>query len=91
VRHAALFLEHRFALDQFLHTVRFEKGVYDFIVFGRISRPMNVSTALGGVAFELLQIPIEVSERVLLILEAISRSSSHSGNTLVQDRKISLN
>jgi hypothetical protein len=38
--------------------------VNDFVVFGPISRPVNVSAALGCIAFELLQILIQVSERM---------------------------
>jgi hypothetical protein len=41
-----------------------EYGVYDFVVFGPIPRPVNLSSALDGVAFELLEVLIEVSEGV---------------------------
>jgi hypothetical protein len=66
--HVALFLEHRFTLDQLLDTMGLKNRMYDFVMFGRISRPMNLSATLGCVPFELFQILIQVSERVFLDL-----------------------
>src|ERR1700723_227533 len=67
-RHAALFLQHRLALDQFLRPVLFEDGIHNRIVFRSIDCPVNVGAAFSGVGLELLQIVVEMGKRMLFDL-----------------------
>jgi hypothetical protein len=67
-RHGALFLQHRFALDQFLNAVLSQDRVDNLVVFTRVSCPVNLNAALDSITLELLQILVQVSERVFLDL-----------------------
>ena len=63
---AALLGQHRLALDQRLGAVIAEDAVDDLIVLGGVARPMHVNAVRARVIFELLQILVEMGQRVLL-------------------------
>ena len=69
-RHAALLLEHRFALDQGLDFVGLEDVEDRGVVFVCIAGPVNVRAKLGRVCLELFEVLVQVRERVLLDLRS---------------------
>src|SRR5580704_10973213 len=64
--HAALLLEHRFALDQFFHAMILKDAVHDLVVFGGISSPMNVRAAFRRIILEFLKVLVQMCQRVFL-------------------------
>ncbi len=66
VAHAALFREHRLALDKRRGAVVAQDAEHDRIVLGAVLRPVDVDAVGLRRRLELLEVGVEVGERVLL-------------------------
>ena len=63
---AALLGQHRLAFDQQLRAVVAQDAVHDLVVLGTIACPMHVDPIRSRIGLELVEILVEMSERVLL-------------------------
>jgi hypothetical protein len=62
----ALLGEHRLALDERFGAVVFENAVNNAVVLRRIARPMYMDTVRACIGLELIEVLVEVGERVFL-------------------------
>ena len=63
---AALLGEHRLALDERLGAMVAQDAVDDLVVLGGVARPMHVDAVRSRIGLELVEILVEMGERVLL-------------------------
>src|SRR5712664_444765 len=63
---AALLGQHRLAFDQRLRAVVAQDAVHDLVMLGGVACPMHVDSVRSRIGFELVEILVEMSERVLL-------------------------
>src|ERR1700732_1479795 len=63
---AALLGQHRLAFDQQLRAVVAQNAVHDLVVLGTVACPMHVDPIRSRAGLELVEILVEMGERVLL-------------------------
>ena len=63
---AALLGQHRLAFDQQLRAVVAQNAVHDLVVLGTVACPMHVDPIRSRIGLELVEILVEMGERVLL-------------------------
>src|SRR5258705_3066282 len=62
---AALLGQHRLAFDQRCGTVVAQDAVHNLVMFGGVAYPMHVNPVRSRIGFELVEILVEMGERVL--------------------------
>src|SRR5258705_7271785 len=63
---AALLGQHRLAFDQRRRAVVTQDAVYDLVMLGGVARPMHVDPVRSRIGLELVEVLVEMGERVLL-------------------------
>src|SRR3984893_9419769 len=63
---AALLRQHRLAFDQRCRAVVAQDAVYNLVMLGGVACPMHVDPVRSRIGLELVEIPVEMGERVLL-------------------------
>src|SRR5260221_4435660 len=66
VPEAALLGQHRLALDERLSAIVAQDGVDDLVVLGGVAGPMHLDPVRSRIGLELVEIFVEMGERVLL-------------------------